>query len=120
MWARVGPTSSSTSRRTLSSSRLLFLVLARYCYRNVVRPSVRLSVCPSIRPSVTLMYAEQPDVRLTSRMLVRYTRCASTLNTAACVPHTAKNCSKLMEEIKITLVTNFQMAINRFLALTAH
>jgi len=33
--------------------RAMHVVLARYCYRNVVHPSV----CPSVRPSVTLMYA---------------------------------------------------------------
>ena len=32
--------------------RAMHVVLARYCYRNVVRPSV----CPSVRPSVTLTY----------------------------------------------------------------
>jgi len=29
--------------------RAMHVVLARYCYRNVVRPSVRLSVRPSVR-----------------------------------------------------------------------
>jgi len=43
-----------------------------------------------------------------------------TLHTAAGVPHTGNNCNKSMAEIKITLVTKFQMAINRFLAFTAH
>ena len=38
--------------------REMHVVLARYCYRNVVRPSVRPSVCLSVRRSVTLMYAE--------------------------------------------------------------
>jgi len=37
--------------------RAMHVVLARYCYRkSSVRPSVRLSVCLSVRPSVTLRY----------------------------------------------------------------
>ena len=39
----------------LSRYRAMHIVLARFCYR---KSSVGLSVCPSVRPSVTLWYRE--------------------------------------------------------------
>ena len=58
--------------------RAMHVVLARYCYRmSSVRPSVLLSVCPS----VTLMYAEHIDWT-SSKLITRIISLGSTLGGA--------------------------------------